>query len=225
MLLEHENVERKTKKRCDLFNIKRNAIILAIILIGSFSVLYFVLKLSLVISIIISLSIIILIVIILVILFMKRLEKAGLSESWNDLYGQKKLNIPYFKNNVIINSFKKNGDNYKEEIGEVNNGNDYPKNERNYYDLFIPYSSIKNKNGINRIILFIHGGAWRHGNKNRVHFLCFRYAKYGYITASMNHTFLNNKNNESSVFRILDEINACIADIKQQLKNERFFSE
>ncbi len=223
MLLENnENLERKTKKRFDLFNIKRNAIILAIILIGSFSVLYFVFKINLVISIIISFSIIILIVIILVILFMKRLEKAGLSESWNDLYGQKKLNIPYFKNNLIINTFKLNGANYKEEIGEVHNGIDYQKSDRNYYDLFIPYSSLKNKNGINRIMLFIHGGGWKHGSRDTAHFLCFRYAKYGYITASMSHTFLNNKNNESSVFRILDEINACIADIKQQLKNEGF---
>ena len=38
----------------------------------------------------------------------------------------------------------------------------------------------------------------------------------------MNHTFSNDKNKECSIFRILDEINSCIADIKTQLKNEGF---
>ena len=81
---------------------------------------------------------------------------------------------------------------------------------------------MKNKNGINRIMLFIHGGGWVFGKKEHIEFCCFRYAKYGYITASMNHTFLNNKNKECSIFRILDEITSCVADIKNQLKNEGF---
>ncbi len=145
-----EKVRKKTKRRFNLFAIRRNLIISIIVFFSSILVLKFQFHFNIFISIILSLLIIILIIIILLRLIRKKLEKTGYKESWNDLFGRKITNIPYFKNNVIINSFKKNGDNYKEEIGEVNNGNDYPKNERNYYDLFIPYSSIKNKNGIIR---------------------------------------------------------------------------
>jgi acetyl esterase/lipase len=121
---------------------------------------------------------------------------------------------------MIINSFKKNGDNYIEEIGEINKGKDYQKTERNVYDLYLPYSSMKNKGGINRIMLFIDGGGWKFFSKEYIEFMCHRYTKYGYITATMNHTFLGNK--ECSIFRILDEIAACAADIKYQLKNDGF---
>jgi acetyl esterase/lipase len=157
--------EKKAKKIIDLFNIKRNLIFSVIIFLCSTLLLKFQFHFNLFISIILSLLIIILLIILLLRQFRKRLNKAGKEESWHDLFGQKITNIPYYKNNIIINSFKKNGDNYKEEIGEVYDGKDYPKNERNYYDIFIPYSSLKNKNGINRIILFIHGGAWIHGKK------------------------------------------------------------
>ena len=48
-----------------------------------------------------------------------------------------------------MNSFKKGGINFKEEIGNINNGNDYQKSELNYYDIYIPYSSLKRKNKFN----------------------------------------------------------------------------
>ena len=60
-------------------------------------------------------------------------------------YGIKLSNLSYFKNDAIINSFKKDGDNYNEDIGEINDGKDYPKNERNNYTLYIPYSSTFKK--------------------------------------------------------------------------------
>ena len=37
-------------------------------------------------------------------------------------------NISYAKNDIIENSFKKGGANYKESMGEINNGKDYQKN-------------------------------------------------------------------------------------------------
>ena len=48
-----------------------------------------------------------------------------------------------------MNSFKNGGINFKEEIGNINNGNDYQKSELNYYDIYIPYSSLKRKNKFN----------------------------------------------------------------------------
>ena len=149
--------------------------------------------------------------------------KAGYRESWNNLYGEKILNINYPKGDIIINSFKKNGGiNYNEKIGDVNNGNDYKKNDRNFYNLFIPYSSLKNKNKYNGIILFIHGGAWSFGEKENIEYLCNRYTKCGYITAEMNHTLLLPKYKDYNIFRILDDITACIQNIKDYLKNKGF---
>ena len=150
------------------------------------------------------------------------MEKAGYKEDWNDLYGYKISNLPYFKNDIIINSFKKNGENFNEEIGDINNGKDYQKNDRNYYDLFIPYCSLKKKSKYNGIMLFIHGGAWRSGKKEHMSHLCARYTKLGYITATMNYSYLNKKYKEFSIFRILDEITSCINDIKNRLIEEGF---
>lgn len=55
------------------------------------------------------------------------------------------VNLSYVKDDKIINSFKKEGDNYNETIGEINGGKDYPKNERNVYTLYVPYSSLNQK--------------------------------------------------------------------------------
>ena len=155
-------------------------------------------------------------------ILIKALGRAGFIEEWHNLYGDKITNIPYFKNGMIINSFKKDGDNYNDEIGNVNNGRDYQKNERNYYDLYIPYLALKKKDKYNGIMLFIHGGGWVEGTKNSFNFLCSRYAKFGYITATMNHTFLTKKYKESNVFRILDEITSCLNDIIYKLKSLGF---
>ena len=116
-------------------------------------------------SILTTILFIILIFILLILYGLYRLKKllkgAGYSEEWHDLYGDKISNIPYYtKDNIIINSFKKDGINYIEEIGEINEGKDYEKNNRNYYDLFIPYIALKRKDKYNGIFLFIHGGAW-----------------------------------------------------------------
>ena len=148
--------------------------------------------------------------------------KAGFEEPWHQLYGDKITNLSYPKNNIIINSFKEKGENYNKIIGNVNNGKDYLKNERNIYNLFIPYSSLKNKDNYNGIILFIHGGAWVFGEKENIEYLCSRYSKCGYITAEMNHTLLVEKYEDSSIFRILDDITACISSIKEELINRGF---
>ena len=179
-------------------------------------------KLCTIILILIGIILLILIIFTLIIgiKYSKLYIQSGYEEPWNDLYGNRTLNIPYFKNNQIINSFKKNGDNYNETMGEINDGKNYTKNERNYYDLYIPYSSTKNKDKYNGIILFIHGGSWQYGDKNMMSYLCSRYAKMGYITATLSFTLLGKK--ESNIFRILDEITSCIESIKEQLKSQGF---
>ncbi len=89
----------------------------------------------------------------------EKLKKAGYIEPWNDLYGIKMSNLTYDNNSFIMNSFKKGGINYRDEIGDLNSGKDYPKNERNIYDLYIPYSALNKKDIANGVFLFIHGGS------------------------------------------------------------------
>ena len=214
-----EKSSLKNSKKIKWFTLKKLFYGSLSILIFSILLLKFKFHFNIFISLILSILLVILIVIIVFQLFLK---KIGNNEPWHDLYGQKIINLPYFKNDIIINSFKKNGDNFKEDIGEINDGKDYQKNKRNYYNLFIPYSSLKNKNKFNRIILFIHGGSWRYGKKEDIEFMCSRYAKYGFITASMNYSLLNKKIQENTIFKNLDEINSCVTDIKYQLKNEGF---
>ena len=177
-------------------------------------------------GILISIGVILLISIILTLIIGKKYSKlyldSGYEESWNDLYGNKTINIPYFNNNKIINTFKKNDINYNETIGDLNNGKDYDKNERNYYDLYIPYSSTQKKDEYNGIILFIHGGGWQFGDKSNLNYLCSRYAKMGYITATLDYTLLTNKYKDSNIFKNLDEITSCIENIKTQLNNQGF---
>ena len=150
------------------------------------------------------------------------LEKAGYIEPWHDLYGIKMPNLSYVKNDVIINSFKKEGDNYNETIGEINNGKDYPPNERNIYTLYIPYLTLNRKDKYNGIFLYVHGGSWTGGNKEDIEFLCSRYSKMGYITATMGYTVLSGKYPEYNIYRILDEVTACIENIREQLQNIGF---
>ena len=67
------------------------------------------------------------------------------------------LNISYGgENNEIENTFKTNGSNYNDVLGEINNGENYQQNLiRNLYDLYIPKNLDKNQ--YNKIILLIHG--------------------------------------------------------------------
>ena len=74
------------------------------------------------------------------------LEINGFKEKWYDIYGNRTINISYVEKDKIPNSFHKNGGNYREEIGDINEGIDYSKHEDvNVYDLYIPYSSLSKK--------------------------------------------------------------------------------
>ena len=71
-------------------------------------------------------------------------------------------------------------------------------------------------------MLFIHGGSFQYLSKEYTIHCSIRYAKYGYITAQLNHTYLLKGNKQTSIFKILDEITACLENIKLKLKNMGF---
>ena len=154
---------------------------------------------------------------------LKILENAGYVELWNTLYGIKKENLSYVEENTMSNTFKEGGINYNIEIGEINGGSDYTKNENNKYTLYIPQEALNKKdNDYNGIILFIHG---EDEKKENIEYYCSRYAKKGFIAATMDYTELSENIPNSNVFRIMDEITYCLTHIKKVLVNEYKFYE
>lgn len=110
----------------------------------------------------------------------------------------------------------------------VNNGNDYEVNkDNNNFDLYVPNGL--NKNAKHNVVLFIHGGAWISGLKTQVNPYVKRFAKEGYIAATIEYTLLDKDiidssssdkdatNSPLSIFRDLDEIDACISTMKSGL--------
>ena len=148
------------------------------------------------------------------------MEKAGYSESWNILFGERLENLSYVDGDTITNSFKNGATNYKEDIGIINEGNDYTKTDLNIYTLYIPKEALNKKDKHNGIFLFIHGANER---KEDIEHYCKRYAKYGYITATMDHNELYRGSPSSNIFRIMDEINSCITSIKNKLVQDYKF--
>ena len=125
-------------------------------------------------------------------------------------------NICYATNESIANTYKTGGVNENEY--NINNGEDYPGTTRNNnYDLYVPNSL--NKNDKHVVILFIHGGAWVSGFKTDVNEYVHEFANRGYITATIKYSLLKRTMDDEtlSIFRDLDEIDACISSIKSVL--------
>ena len=188
------------------------------------------------IKIIFGLLILIIVILIVVIIIVAATKKTEIVEkiiekeseqkteeliNWK-LYGTILYNLSYSQNGKIINSFKETGPNYNKSMGIINEGRDYDENERNIYDLYIPYYATKRNNEYNGIILFIHGGSWIGGEKEGMDEFCKMYAQMGYITATMGYTLLNGKYKDYNIFRILDEITSCIENIKKELIDRGF---
>ena len=150
--------------------------------------------------------------------------KKNLSEKFFEwrMFGEKIDNISYAEDGKIKNSFGKGGNNFNEEIGDINNHQDYIPNERNVYDLYIPYSATQKKNKYNRIILFIHGGNWFKRNKTDFDLHCRTNGSLGFITPTMWYTLLIKQYEVYNIFRIIDEISATIKSIKNQLIKRGF---
>ena len=123
---------------------------------------------------------------------------------------------------TILNSYKEGGVNH---MGyHVNNDEDYPdaNSTNNNYDLYVPNNTPRDDKHI--VILFIHGGAWTMGFKTDVNPYIFEFANRGYITATIKYTLLRKEMDDPtrSIFRNLDEIDACIKSIKATLEELHF---
>ena len=125
-------------------------------------------------------------------------------------------NIPYAVDGKITNTYKVGGTHQNE--FNVNGGQDYEGTKtNNNYDLYVPKADIKNSKHV--VILFIHGGAWVTGFKSQVEPYVNEFVNRGFITANIKYTLLKREMNDNtlSIFRNLDEIDACITNIKVAL--------
>ena len=137
-------------------------------------------------------------------------------------FGKIHYNLTYDEGGKITNTFKDGGDNYNSSLGPVNNNQDYEKNDRNVYTLFIPQFALDRKNETNGIILWVHGGAWKGGDKEGMEYLCRLYSQQGYISATVGYTILAKPYKNFNIYRIIDEITACIKAIKKKLNEQKF---
>ena len=125
-------------------------------------------------------------------------------------------NIGYANNGTILNTYKNGGTN--ENGFNPNSGADYTGDKTtNNYDLYVPDATPRNAK--HTVILFVHGGAWVSGFKTDVNPYVHEFARRGYVTATIKYTLLSRTmdNPSLSIFRNLDEIDACIASIKEVL--------
>ena len=124
--------------------------------------------------------------------------------------------ISYAENETIKNT-------YGDIEYQINDGDDYSANKSsNNYDLYVPESASRSDK--HTVILFIHGGAWVSGFKTDVNQYVYEFANRGYITATIKYTLLKRTMDDPSlsIFRNLDEIDACIKSIKSVLKELGF---
>ena len=133
-----------------------------------------------------------------------------------------KRDVPTDVNGKIPNSFKFGGVNFNETIGNLNGGEDFDKNDRNNFDYCIPAQVKQRKNKHNMVYLQLHGGGWAVGEKENISLFCNTNSEFNAITVVMSYTLLNGTYNQSSVFRILDDITATINKVKEELKSEGF---
>ncbi len=85
----------------------------------------------------------------------------------------------------------------------------YGNNPHNTYDLFLPHDACSNDSLA--LILYVHGGSWLGGDKEWHHGDCYNWVKKGYATATLNYSFLNEKN--VSFVTMVDEIESCVRHI------------
>lgn len=91
--------------------------------------------------------------------------------------------------------------------GEIISDLRYGVKERNTFDLYLPKDiDTKRENGL---MLFIHGGSWNSGKKEDMAWACKRYAKAGYLTASMNYTLVG-ENSKGYINGMTNEIDECV---------------
>ena len=144
------------------------------------------------------------------------------TDKYRDAFGGEIIKNLYYAKDKVNNTFKSGGDNHREEIPIPNKGEDYKANDFNKYDLYIPYSALK-ENKTKGIFIIIHGGAWVGGRKEDNAFLAQIYYEHEFIVANLDYTLLSQTApSTTNILRQIDEITACIEHLKNYLVERGF---
>jgi len=84
----------------------------------------------------------------------------------------------------------------------------YGSHERQKYEIFMPWEHDADFG----VVLFIHGGAYTSGDKSGYWEQCETISSKGYAAATMNYRYMDEN---VSLHDILDDIDACLASIKE----------
>lgn len=104
---------------------------------------------------------------------------------------------------------------WSEEDGQFIPNLVYNKEKNLQYDMYLP-KDLK-KDAPVRLLLFIHGGAWKEGSRYDVAYACKYYAKHNCVTATLEYSLLSKDHPEVTIPTMLDEITECIGAIKEKL--------
>ena len=105
---------------------------------------------------------------------------------------------------------------WADSCGQIHRDLSYGKSERHKYDLFVPSNVQWCADSTASLILFVHGGGWIGGDKEDIEYMCQRYAKQGYLTATMNYTLLNPEQPQFIILDMVEEMRQCITAICTQ---------
>ena len=114
---------------------------------------------------------------------------------------------------VVIHKKLKNADyleDWKANDGTIITDIVYDEQKNLKYDLYLPNTTSDTPVGA---MLFIHGGAWKMGKKSDMSFACKRFAKEGYVTATIQYSLVTKENNVT-FFDMLDDIGKCLEHMK-----------
>ena len=104
---------------------------------------------------------------------------------------------------------------------------DKTRSENNSFDMYIPKSVSTKKN--NGVILFIHGGGWSDGNKSDMDYMAQRFARKGYITATLDYrlfptnvSYLLGQRVDFTMDDLMADVDGCIKKMKSVLKKNGY---
>lgn len=81
------------------------------------------------------------------------------------------------------------------------------------YDLYLPAGAASRPE--QSAVVFLHGGAWTGGSRKYMDYAARRYAKAGYLTATIDYS-VNRDGNGVTMFRMLDDVGAAIEALKAE---------
>ena len=104
---------------------------------------------------------------------------------------------------------------------------DSSRDENNSFDLYIPKTA--SKTGDNGVMLFIHGGGWSDGEKSDMAYLAKRFARKGFITATLDYrlfptnvNYLLGKRADFTMDDLLADVDQSIAKMKSVLDKKGY---